>query len=163
MRIYVIERNFGAYDWCKRVGALHDLVFHGIGEYRSLAEWKPYPIINEEGERSVAVRPPEWRWPGTTNTNREPLHVARSGEFVPDVFGSMFTFFVVSAKVREALSSFPNVAFNRVIFEHLVDLPMPSLGDFSWIERDDLDRYKSVPKNLIRTLPHVAKFEKVVA
>lgn len=55
----------------------------------------------------------------------------RSGRFVPDVFGSSFTLLVVSPKVREALSSLPNIGFNEVVFEQLVDLPMPRLGDFS--------------------------------
>lgn len=163
MRAYVVERFNVFHDWSKRVGPLHKTVFHGVGYYPTLAAWKSVPGVNETGERIVTTRPPDWRWPAVTNGNRDPLHIARSGCFVPPVFGSSFVFIVVSPEVREALSTLPKIAFNSVVLEQLVDLPMPKLGDFSWFQRKDLEQYENDPDNLLKSLPHDPKYEQKVS
>lgn len=144
MRVYVVERNSPFWELGKRVSALHNTVYHGVGYYPMIA----FPDL-------------DWH-PAVTNDNRELLHIARSGRFLPAVFGSSFTFLVVSPEVRKALSSLENVGFNDVVFEQLVDLPMPELGDFSWYKRKDTRKYDHHPDNFLQSRPHVPEFEKRV-
>ncbi len=163
MRIYAVVANSFFFDWCKRVGALHQSVYHGVAEYRTWVEWvssnndpgEQWKIDHKDGWR--------WRWPAVTNQNREPLHITRSGRCVPAVFGKSHKSMIVSPEVREALAGLPNVGFNTVVLEQLVDLAMPRLGDFSWYDRPDLDQYEIDPDNLLRSLPHDPSFEPRVA
>lgn len=163
MRVYVIIPNLVFHDWSRRVGALHFSIYHGFGDYRTLVEWVPRPGVNEKGEHCAIGRPPDWRWPAVTNVNRESLHVTRSGRFLPPVFGSSFDFLIVSQEVQKSLARLPHVGFSRVVFEQLVDLSMPPLGDFSWFERPDIDTFEADPDNLLRSLPHDPAFEPRVA
>ncbi|MFV0443413.1 MAG: hypothetical protein ACK5Q5_07565 [Planctomycetaceae bacterium] len=97
-----------------RVSGYHSMVFHGDGYYLSRKSgpgpWPTVPAVNSE--------------------NRELLHVIRSGRFVPPVFvaGAML---VVCEAVKAKLTTLPNVDVAPVVFERLVDLPMPDIGDFS--------------------------------
>jgi hypothetical protein len=163
MRIYVVEQDAPFHDWSKRAGALHWDVFHGLGDYPTLLQWIPKSAVNERGERYLIGFPPDWAWPGVTNQNREPLHIRRSGRFVPAVFSPSFTELIVSPRVREVLQKLPHVGFNEPVFEQLVDLPLPELGDFSWFERRDLRKYDGLTNKYLASLPHVAEFEKAVA
>jgi hypothetical protein len=114
MFVYFVKRAPIAEALNHRVSGYHSTVFHGWGDFPGRREWG----------RGGGMPP------SVTNTNREPLHVSRSGTFVPPVFCGMGVL-VVSATVRERLQTLPNVEFVPVVFEHLVELAMPALGDFS--------------------------------
>lgn len=161
--IFAVTSNASLHSRSCRVGSLHQEVYHGAGEYRTLVEWEPISGVNDQGENCVITRPPDWRWPAVTNPNREPLHVTRNGRFIPSVFGELESELIVSPEVQIAMKHLENIAFNTVVFEHLVDLAMPALGDFSWYKRRDLERFDFLPRNLIRSLPHDPSFESKVS
>ncbi|MEZ6147532.1 MAG: hypothetical protein R3B91_19330, partial [Planctomycetaceae bacterium] len=118
IRIYAVRRMNVNHSTSKRVSQYHSRVFHGLSHY-----------VN----RGVV---PRWQWrsPAKTNTNRELVHVSRSGALVPDVFGARIFELIVSERVRKRLQNVPEIEFNPVVFERLVDVPMPPLGDFTWCE-----------------------------
>jgi hypothetical protein len=163
MRVYVVEQQTFFFERCKRVCDLHDTVFHGIGYYPTQEAWKHSSEI--KGKRCFVKDTPDLDWrQAVTNDNRELLYIARSGRFFPPVFSTsiLASTIVLSPEVQKALSSLRNVAFNDVVFEHLVDLPMPKLGDFSWYKRDDIDKYDCHSDIFLWSLPHVPEFEKGV-
>jgi len=121
-----------------RVGALHETVYNGVTYYSD----------------------PSW---GAARPRRDPgpYHVTRSGSFVPEVFYGM-TNFIVSPRVQRAFTGLSGIAFKPVVFEHLVDLPMPPLGDFSWFDTEECLRLEGDTDQLLRNLPHEPRFEKKV-
>lgn len=142
MRVFAVSRLISMHDWSNRVGPLHTDVFHGESYFTNKRRgWKP---------------------PAASNDNREPLHIRRSGRFVPHVFSGYSFDLVISPKVRQALSSVPHIEFNEVVFEHLVDVAMPELGDFSWFDRDDIYDYNALPKEYLNAQPDVPGFHKAI-
>lgn len=129
--VFCVKDSMRMPDWSHRVGALHYYVYHGKATRpetdRQYHEWH---LMDEKPPFDSL--PPH---PGVTNTNRERLHVVRSGAFVPPVFIPNFQEFIVSKDVFERASKLPNIEGLPVYFERLVDLPMPALGDFSWYDR----------------------------
>lgn len=109
-------------DISNRISILHTEIFHGLGNHPEA----------DQREREGQDFPPI---PGISNNYREPLHLTRSGTFIPAIFivsGS----FVVSREVFGKIKHVNNVEGEPVVFEKLVDLPMPALGDMSWYTRD---------------------------
>lgn len=90
----------------------------------------------------TASRPPRERPPYAVarigNDVREPLHVIRSKNIIPDVFkpGSNF---VVSEVVRDKLSSLPNLEFLEVVFDRLVDFYYEKGDGSFYYESDTLE------------------------
>lgn len=101
----------------KRTGRAHQGVYHGCGKY-----------LGESWEKK---RTGEWQRPALSNSNRERLHVSRSGQFVPQVWCPTAFDMVVSAKVKKQLLELQGIEFQPVVFEKLVDLPLPPIADFS--------------------------------
>ncbi len=96
----------------KRIGDRHRHIYHGVWTF--------------PGKQSE----PNWARPALSNSNRERLHVTRTGEFIPHVSSPAAGTLVVSDEVRARLSRFPKLEFLPVVFGRLVDLKMPALGDF---------------------------------
>lgn len=120
--IFFLTSNRQMPDASNRISILHTEVFHGVGNYPEADQ------LEKEGQDFPPI-------PGITNDYREPLHITRSGVFIPSVFilsGSL----VVSQEVFDKLKKINNIEGEPVIFEKLVDLPMPALGDMSWYTRD---------------------------
>lgn len=149
IRVYLVQQNVADHDWTKRVSIYHASVFNGVFHY-------------------VGRGQPGWRPPATTNSNREPAHISRSGRYVPPVFGDAIFDLVISATVRKRLAGLPNVEFNPVVFERLVDVPMPALGDFTWANQDfdtsapDFESRQVNPDYEITTLPDVPEFHRTI-
>ena len=104
-------------DVRKRTGGVHQGVYHGCGKY-----------LGESWEKKRAG---EWQRPALSNSNRERLRVSRSGQFVPQVWCPTAFDMVVSARVRNQLLDLQGIEFQPVVFEKLVDLPLPPIADFS--------------------------------
>lgn len=162
MIVFVVEQHFTG--WNDRVDGYHAAVYHGAGEYPKLKAWEPKTAFDKDGEQMLITRPPDWRWPAVTNENRDLLHITRSGRFVPALFsGSILAnTLVLSPEIQKRLSSRKNVVFNDVVFEQLVDLAMPPLGDASWYYTKAAEKYGLDPDEYLRSLPHVPQFEKRV-
>lgn len=163
MQIYLVQEHSFFFNLCKRTSSLHDTVFHGIGYYPTYEVWERASGI--EGKRCTVKDIPDRDWrPAVTNKTRESLHIARSGRFLPPMFATslLARTLVISPELQKVLSPLRNIAFNDVVFEHLVNLPMPKLGDFSWYDRDDIDKYDDHPGIYLWSLPHVSEFEKDV-
>ena len=112
MYLYFV-RNKGSEGFLdKRISNHSYRVFHGFSEY-------------------VGRNEPGWVMPSPMNDSRDPLHVQRSGRFVPDVFGVNSLKFVISSRVKKQLEHLPGIEFNEVVFEHLVDQDIPVVGDFT--------------------------------
>lgn len=158
MLAYVVVPYVSIPEWSGRICALHQSVFQGINYYVPSQSLGDGSVASKYVESIDVMRQADWRRPGITNKSRDVRHVTRSGAFVPHIFGGLFLF--VSPEVRKALSSLANIGFNKAVFEHLVDLPMPKLGDFSWYDRDDTEKYDFLPDNYLGSLPHVPEFEK---
>lgn len=92
-----------------RTSGLHKYIYHGI---------RSYDGMHEQG----------WERPYATNSNRQLIHIQRSRAFIPEVFSPWANELVVSRTVADKLRKFKALEFNDVIFEHLVELPMPPLG-----------------------------------
>ncbi|MEZ6032750.1 MAG: hypothetical protein R3C17_06645 [Planctomycetaceae bacterium] len=97
----------------KRVGARHRHIFNGVGTFPA-----------RQGQLS-------WAKPSLGNSNRARLHITRSGEFIPHMTSPHIGTLVVSDVVRARLSRFDGIEFLPVVFERLVDLKLPPLGDQS--------------------------------
>ncbi len=132
-------RDYNQFDWLYfianinvnpdmscRVSALHKEVFHGQGNY-------PMSSTSEEEFKPV---------PAASNDYREPLHITRSGRFVPPIFMAGRSL-VVNETIFNELKKISGIVAEQVVFEKLVDLPMPALGDMSYYDRDL--RYKEDP------------------
>lgn len=119
-----------------RVGELHEGVFHGSIYHIDEPPTKGDAYVDEQGRIA-----------------RAPFHATRSGAFVPDVFCGGLRL-VVSPRVQAALAPLPGVQFEPVVFEHVVDLPMPALGDMSWYESPMFLKYDGDPVSWMRTMPH---------
>lgn len=130
--VFCVKDSMRMSDWSQRVGALHYFVYHGKATRpetdRQYHEWH----LMDEKPRFDSLPP----YPGVTNTNRERLHVTRSGTFVPSVFIPNFTEIVVSEDLFDGLHKLPNIEGLPVYFEKLVELSMPKLGDFSWYDEE---------------------------
>ncbi|MBL8817852.1 MAG: hypothetical protein JNL58_17635 [Planctomyces sp.] len=101
----------------KRVSDFHQCVYHGCCKYL--------------GESYEKERTGEWKRPALSNSNRERLHVSRSGRFVPPVSCPNSVEIVVSSAVKQRLSKLQGIEFQPVVFERLVDIPLPPIGDAS--------------------------------
>ena len=108
--IYFLRANKITWILNKRVTGFHQFVFHGSGEYPG----------QEFGD--------DWVAPSATNQVRELLHISRSGAIVPDIFAPRGAALVISPAVRSAVKHLAGIQFHQVVFEHVVDLPMPKLG-----------------------------------
>lgn len=126
----------------KRTGGAHQGVYHGCCKYL--------------GESTEKNRASEWRRPALSNTNRERLHVSRSGRFVPPVWCPNEFDLVVSTSVKQQLFEMQGIEFQPVVFEKLVDLPLPPIADIS----EDADGLycKTNTEEKIASLPDVANF-----
>lgn len=93
-----------------RVTVQHLVIFHGVGTY---------PDRNS----------PDWVRPSPRNTSRGPLHIIRSGRYVPPVFAPTAIDFAINDSVRRKLvKHVKTIEFGEVVFEHLVDVEMMPLG-----------------------------------
>ena len=143
VRIYFIRHQMLNHVVGKRVWPYHLRVFHGDLSYESR--------IRDDGQVD-----PKWRRPSLLNDSRELPHVTRSGEFVPEIFG--MSDLMISPKVHERIKSFPGIDFQSVVFETLVDAPMPPLGDFSSI----LERNPDHVEEEYRSLPDVPRYHESI-
>jgi hypothetical protein len=97
----------------KRASSYHRIIYHGISSYQ-------LPFSETGGP------------PAATNSDRQHVHVVRSGRFVPPVFSPRTYELIVNDEIKRKLQVLPNVEFSEVVFEQLVDLSMPRWGDFSF-------------------------------
>ena len=141
MKAYAIRSAISGWNVGWRVGLFHGEVFHGHTDAG--------PVVSAAGTAHAELG--EYRL----------YHISRSGRFVPDVFSGI-GYFIVSPRVQQALKGVPKLHFLPVVFEHLVDLPMPRLGDFSWRKSPAADRYDYSGIDMIRDMPHQPQFEKAV-
>ena len=127
---YVLKPLSPLIDWSRRTGPFHEIVFHGAGYYVTYQQnWDLYA----EGK---------WNFPAVTNNIREPLHVIRSGRFLPSVCMPDGTDIAVNEKVKNELAAeFPQMKFLEVVFEKIVDIKLPAIGDFSWFEHAPFEKY----------------------
>lgn len=126
----------------KRTGGAHQGVYHGCSKY-----------LGESSEKNQAS---DWLRPALSNTNRERLHVSRSGRFMPPVWCPNEFDLVVSTSVKQQLLELQGIEFQPVVFEKLVDLPLPPFADIS----EDADGLysKTNAEGKIASLPNVADF-----
>jgi hypothetical protein len=115
MGVYVVDTPLVYSVRTCRASAYHNTVFRGKTRF--------------EPEDRVLW----YRAPALTNTGRDLPHVTRSGRFIPPVFYGRGEW-IVSQEVKDKLSVLKNVDFLPVVFETLVDLELPGVGDFSWEE-----------------------------
>ena len=101
----------------KRIGDYHKALYHGCGHY--------------VGDSTHKIGDGKWQRPALSNSNRERLHVSRSGRFVPQVCCPISMDMVVSSAIKRQLSELPGIEFQPVVFERLVDLPLPPISDTS--------------------------------
>ena len=139
-----IEAMPWAFSW--RITTFHCAVYHGYAYYPSEVGKAP----GDKGGR-----------PAVNNKNRERLHAWRSGRFVPEVF-MPGGFLIVSPRLADKLKKIPGMELVDVVFEHLVDVGMPRIGDGSWSGSPLQLRFPE-PTDWFRTLPHVREFEPRVA
>ena len=133
-----------------RVGVFHELVHRGVSYYVDNT-----PVDPESPEfkarRTSSGRP--------TSKRRDLVHVIRSGAYVPDMFWLDGSDFAVSPRVQKRLAKCKGcVDYKDVVFEKLVDLPMPALGDFSWYDGGEHFAFESLDEYL-KSLPHVPEYE----
>lgn len=115
MQIYFIESMNPIHTLSWRTCSYHSSIFHGL--------------LSRPETRRTKIQPPS-----ITNQNRESPHVRRSGRYVPKIWMASLSL-IVAECVKGPLARLPNTAFLPVAFDQLIDIPMPSLGDFSWFER----------------------------
>ena len=99
----------------KRTSDRHHYTYHGVGKFLQKE------LVSKPG--------PKWVRPTLSNSNRERLHITRSGDFVPHVCSPANGTLGVSDEVRRKLSGLPGLEFLPVVFERLVKLKLPALGD----------------------------------
>lgn len=128
----------------KRVSGFHMCVYHGCCKYLGESEEK-------EGTG-------EWKRPALSNSNRERLHVSRSGRFVPPVWCPNSVEIVVSSAVKQRLSKLKGIEFQPVVFERLVDIPLPPIGDASDEAQGLYVRTEMAEK--IATLPDIEAYHR---
>ena len=126
----------------KRTGGAHQGVYHGCGMYL--------------GESTEKIDSTAWQRPALSNTNRERLHVSRSGRFVPAVWCPNQFELVVCTPVKDQLFELQGIEFQPVVFEKLVDWPLPPTGDTS--EDSDGLYCNADMKRKIASLPDCADF-----
>ncbi len=137
MEVYFLREHSSNHTVSFRTCPYHDAVFHGV--------------CTERGS-SFPPTPP----PALNNSSREQLHVRRSGRFVPKIWMSLAAL-VVSDEIKQSLSRLAGTEFLPVVFERLVDVPMPSLGDFSWYQRITYPPGPE-PAYELETLPDIPEF-----
>lgn len=148
MYVYLLSRATPMHNRSWRVGPLHQTVYNGESYYLDNS-----PADEEEikRRRSSSGRP--------TSKRRDLAHIIRSGAFVPDVFWVIGEELVVSPRVQRRLAKCRGcIDYKEVVFEKLVDVPMPALGDFSWLESKEWYRFGSLEESF-KSLPHVPRFE----
>lgn len=149
MYAYLVSSSSPMHNMSWRVGSLHAGVFEGGSYYLDNT-----PADEEEvaRRRSSSGRP--------TSSRRDLVHIIRSGAYVPDVFWVTGGDFVVSPRVQQRLAKCKGcIDYKEVVFEKLVDVPMPALGDFSWYESEECYRFHGYPEEYFKSLPHVPAFE----
>lgn len=107
--VYFLTEARSVSHFTFRTSKLHKYIYHGVRNYAGM---------HEEG----------WERPYATNSNRQLVHIQRSRAFIPEVFSPWANELIVSRRVADKLQKFEALRFNDVVFEHLVDLPMPPLG-----------------------------------
>jgi len=131
--VYFIDSNFEI-DSKKtmRVGALHAAVYYG----------NVYRTEDDDSE------------------SRSVIHSTRSGRFRPTVFTSPNIAGIgVAPELVEQLKGIENLTMVPIYFEHLVDLEMPELGDFSWETSEEFKTYGGDPLKKIKMMPHCPSLE----
>lgn len=94
----------------KRVDAEHRCVYHGA-----------HMFLGED-------QSPQWQEPSLSNSNRERMHIFRSGSFVPSVFSPSAGLLVVSEEVKNHCRGLIGIEFQPVVFERLVEMQPPPIG-----------------------------------
>lgn len=136
------------YDYNFRVDYLHLAVHQGKW---FLVDNGPAPPEEIASRRTESGRKTTYR--------RDPIHFTRSGRCVPHVFISFGM--IVSPAIQKRLAKLPGcIDFKDVVFEKLVDVRMPPIGDLDWIERkhSDYGGY-SHTDDYLSSLPHHPEFE----
>ncbi len=144
MRMYFVDRKIISYSSSKRASVLHMRVFHGRSSY-------PDERVTQD-----------WRPPALTNRNRNPVHISRSGRYVPPIFGDRSYELIVNETIKERLSRLPNVEFVEVVFERLIDWSMPALGDFSEFDTDPPRDVVKESEQKLLTAPDVPEFHRTI-
>jgi hypothetical protein len=125
----------------KRVTRFHKAVYHGSGYY-----------LNKPDDPMITDR--IWRRPAMNNSNRELLHVRRSGRFVPRISFPTSQDLVITREVKDLLQGLPGIDFLPVVYEKLVDVHIPEIGDLS----DDEWREYGPVMETISAMPDVPEF-----
>lgn len=141
MQIYFIESKGVIHTQYWRTCAYHSSIFHGIASQPETLDQMLLP-------------------PSLTNQNREPYRIRRSGRFVPRIWMASSSL-IVADSVKQQLARLLNMDFLPVIFERLVDVPMPALGDFSWYERITYPP-EPEPDYELKTSPDVPAFHQTI-
>lgn len=122
MCVFFVAQKCSIPIYSYRIGDMHHSVFHGEAKHpQAKKRWK------ESQYKSFC------EIPAASNSYREKLHVVRSGRYVPDVFFPISSF-VVSEKVFKKLKNIDGVLGEEVVFDKLVDVEMPDIGDMSSYE-----------------------------
>jgi len=136
MRAFVVTDVGNIGEWTKRASVFHGYVFSGTGGYTKRTK---------------------------TNELRKVV-MNRSGVCAPKFFctydprTSMNEMFVAPELARQ-LEKVEGVYLNDVIFQNLVDVPMPPLGDFSfWTDPFFRENGYDFPA-IFKKLPHCPEFE----
>ncbi len=138
--VYFVTRSNRHINYTKRVSNFHRLVYHGTRTYLS------------ETEQAGLNKP------ALSNSNRERMHISRSGRFVPSVFSPSSNELVISEDIRFRGLGSGEVEFQPVVMEHLVDLPMPEIG-----ERELPDPSHEEPgKKYLAAMPHQPQLEESI-
>lgn len=124
----------------KRVTDVHRMVYHGVNNWR------------------IGAVPLRWSRPALSNSNREYMHIMRSGSYVPPVFCPNPGELVISEAVADKCRQLRGIELQPVVFEHLVELPMPSIGDLS--QSDFLTANQMA--DAIRSRPNEERFHETI-
>ncbi|QDU36027.1 hypothetical protein Mal4_03100 [Maioricimonas rarisocia] len=143
MKVLVVRRTIATWKARYRTCPLHNSVFHGRECNGDLTKSTG---IDESGDVTFSMS-------GT-------CHVVRSGRFCPDVFCPGI-WMIVADSIRERLDQLGRITFSRVIFDKLVDVELPALGDASWFERTT---YPTEPEPDLEwiDLPDVPSFHEAI-
>lgn len=144
-RLFCLAKTSLMPDISCRISALHAEVYHGQGEH---------PEANASTEDPKPI-------PAVSNDYREPLHITRSGRFVPSLFLAGRKL-VVNERIYRKLRKIKNIVGEQVVFEKLVDLPMPKLGDMSYYDRDVPYKDDPLPMHEYGYLDDVPEFHKKI-
>ncbi|WP_417849954.1 hypothetical protein [Thalassoglobus sp.] len=117
MNVFFVKRENSTWHCQYRTTPLHVSVFAGATAANTI---ESSTVMEDDG--SVVV-----------NVSGD-VRMVRSGKFVPSLFMQLSTTLILSETIKEQLKKLGAKVFTPVVFEKLVDIDMPPIGDDTWFQ-----------------------------